>query len=205
MSQKKMSQILKEVDSFVDGYLWNLHTLLFSRVYGRKKSACKHISGRMAHRLYLQGELLTDELSNDAFINGTFRAYDDEQNIFIQQSYLNYIMKEQFQTRIKCALSKTLIRLTKGFGFSVNCIAERVLAFILIDSAQDALLDGTELYVLDQDFAFYNSWPIERVRESKDANFAILMEKECGIKIDRQEQAHAFAEPMRIFRVDIDQ
>eukprot|EP01084_Bolivina_argentea_P091691 165022_1 len=194
------TKALKVVD---DEPIWNLDELRFSRIYGRKQSDCKYISGRMAHRLYLRGIIFSDELE-ETFLNGVFRDWDDETKIFIQKSYINYIMTAEFQTLLKHALNRVMSRLMKGFGFAANCIAERFLAFRLIGWAQDAFVDRTELYNFNKNFTFYQSWPIERVNELLDANFVIVMEKECNIKIDRQVNKEILNDILKDLMVKID-
>eukprot|EP01083_Nonionella_stella_P025775 70985_1 len=164
------------------------NNLEFSRIYKLNRNK-NHISGRMAHRLYLQGILQTDEICNfeDFFIDGLFRGWDDKKDIRITQSYLDFMIESKhFHQLMAHALNRILCRLIKGFGFKCNCIAERVLAYDLMVKAQDAFIDATEMYNFGIEGTFdNNSWQFEKERKGFDVNFLLVMQRELSINMDK--------------------
>eukprot|EP01084_Bolivina_argentea_P091693 165034_1 len=169
----------------------SLRDLAFSRIYGKNKniSNCDHISGRMAHRLFLQGVLLVDFLKDDfdLFFTRLFVNDNDESNIFIKRSYFNFMSKsEHFQQLIAHSLNRILCRLIKGFGFKCNCIAEKLLAYQIIVMAQDALIDRTEKdhFAIEGKFDT-NEWQFEKINKTLDENFLLIFESELALKINK--------------------
>eukprot|EP01083_Nonionella_stella_P025776 70988_1 len=167
----------------------------FSRIYGlnpnKSSTDCRHISGRMAHRLYLQGIMETDQILPEfgeyKFVDLLFRDYNDKSNIYIKQSYIDFMLTSQtFQQLIKHALNRILCRLIKGCGFKCNCIAEQVLSYHIIVMAQDALVERTEMDHFQIEGKFDdNSWHFERKKEKLDVNFLLVLQKELSVNINQ--------------------
>ena len=177
----------------------SLDHLEFSRIYNGKRNRrrCKHISGRMAHRLYLQGEMMTDSFRESfdlCFIDGLFREYDklygnDDKlrKRYIKRSYLDYMLSsEDFQNLIVHSLNRILCRLVKGLGFECNCIAEVLVAYHVIIVAQSAFVDGEEVYHFDLNARFDdNPWQFLKESEKLDANFLCVYERELSINVNK--------------------
>ena len=163
---------------------------VFSRIYDKSNIECKHISGNMAQRLYYQSHLLHDEVFcafKDFVINGHFRDWNDPSHVFIPKSYINFMCKcDKFPSLMKHALERVISRLIKGLGLKCNCIADKVIVWVLICQAQFGYISNDESVIRDRPHDnWINSWSLEKKNQDLDTNFMLLYETELGIKVDR--------------------
>ena len=175
-----------------------LRDLELSRIYNgkRNKKRCPHISGRMAHRLFLQGEILKDhfrEYFESHFIDRLFKEIDWDgkvKKIYIKQRYLDYMThsdySDTFNKLIIHYLYRMLFRLAKGYGFECNCIAEILIAWIIIIEAQTVFVIRQELDHFEPLDRFDdNTWQFLKKNEKLDANFLLVYERELSLNISK--------------------
>ena len=165
-------------------------TAEFSRIYNKKNIECKHLSGIMAQRLYCNAQLFHDEMSDhfeEIYINDFFRDSSKPSQVFIPKSYINFMCKsDKFKTLLKYSIERIVSRMIKGLGFKCNCIAEKIIVWILICQAQEYYINNIESCWRDDDeMTYINSWNVEKKNEKLDLNFMKIYEHELKIKVDR--------------------
>ena len=163
---------------------------VFSRIYNKKNKECRHISGDMAQRLHYQSQLLHDEMPGqfeNLCVNGYFRDYNNPSHVFIPKSYINFMCKsDKFSVLMKHTIERVISRLIKGLGFKCNCIADKIIVWILVCQAQHGFITNDESCIRDSENNIaVNSWSLEKKHQDLDTNFMLLYETELGVKIAR--------------------